>query len=146
MDNDGWSSGFVQRLGILQSGEGLSKAKMARRCGLPPRTLENYFKGRKPSIDALLAISRGMAVDVDWLLGDEPESPQDDTAIVEEVAWQGAKTWLDTIVKAAAQGDPVVEGSLILGIPTAELAGKIAANISQKYRKLRSFKHTRIND
>ena len=66
-----WSEGFRQRLDLIREERGISKAEMARLCGLPPRTLENYFKGHKPGIDALMALSIGLDVSVDWLLGDE---------------------------------------------------------------------------
>lgn len=60
MTNSVWSEGFRHHLAVLQDRYGISKAQMARQCGLPPRTLENYFKGHKPGIEALISLSRGL--------------------------------------------------------------------------------------
>ena len=56
------------RLERLLETEKISKAELARRSGLPSRTVENYFKGHTPSLEALVAISEGNRIPIDALL------------------------------------------------------------------------------
>jgi len=115
MGNDVWSEGFRQRLDLIKEERGISKAEMARLCGLPPRTLENYFKGHKPGIDALMALSRGLDVSVDWLLGDEDWHRTDHADIVSQAVWQAAREYLCDMVRDTSSGKPVIDQGKIYG-------------------------------
>lgn len=140
MGNDVWSEGFRSRLELILLERGISKAEMARRCGLPARTVENYFKGHKPGIDALLALSRGLSLSVDWLLGDEDWHRSDHSELVSEATWQAAKEHLIDIVKDVGSGRPVIEGGKIYGSDPEAFAARIATNATQKYCALLSFR------
>ncbi|WP_081531265.1 helix-turn-helix domain-containing protein [Rhodovulum sp. P5] len=77
MNDSGRPDILVERLHIVQNREGLTIKEMAERCGLPKSSLESYMrvKGpKRPGIDALLAISEGMGVSIDWLVGRSIES------------------------------------------------------------------------
>lgn len=73
MSNEAWVDGFQARLSDLHRRHGISKAELARRADLPPRTVENYFKGQKPSVPALIRLSRALSVDVGYLIGMNPK-------------------------------------------------------------------------
>ncbi len=63
---------LVERLHIVQNREGLTIKEMAERCGIPKSSLESYMRvkgAKRPGIDALIAISTGMEVSIDWLVG-----------------------------------------------------------------------------
>jgi len=68
---------LVERLHTIQYREGLTIKEMAERCGLPKSSLESYMRvkgAKRPGIDALIAISNGMDVSIDWLVGRSIES------------------------------------------------------------------------
>ena len=97
MTNLDWSEGFRARLEVLQIRYGISKAEMARKCGLPSRTLENDFKGHKPGVEALLSISRGLGIDLDWLLGEAPEDKNMVTDFIGEAVYIESRAVLSEI-------------------------------------------------
>jgi len=139
MGNDVWSEGFRQRLDLIKEERGISKAEMARLCGLPPRTLENYFKGHKPGIDALMALSRGLDVSVGWLLGDEDWHRTDHADIVSQAVWQAAREYLCDMVRDTSSGKPVIDQGKIYGSEPEAFAMRIANNATQKYCALLSL-------
>ena len=55
-----------------------SMADFSRHCGIPYRTVRDYaFAGKRPGSDALVAMSRGLGVSIDWLLlGDRSRQPR----------------------------------------------------------------------
>ncbi|WP_081972983.1 helix-turn-helix domain-containing protein [Paracoccus sanguinis] len=117
----------LERLLQLHS---ISKAELARRAGLPSRTVENYFKGHSPSAEALFQISRGMNVPVDWLLGDlvvktAPVS-QEDFDPLKECVVSAAYEILSSHVERGGTLDSENSKSII------ELALKIGSSARQK--------------
>ena len=131
MTNSEWTDGFRSRLSLLLERDGHSKAEMARKCGIPPRTLENYFKGHKPGVEALIAISRGMGVDVDWLLGEKPEEKNMRTDLIGEAAW--------SVLHQFFQGqasEREVEGLRNAGRDPGNLAALLEARIVAQYLSL----------
>ena len=58
-----------------------SKAQLARKAGLPARTVENYFKDNKPSVPPLIAILQALSIDVGWLVGEMPSDNDWQTGI-----------------------------------------------------------------
>lgn len=138
MTNSVWSEGFRNRLLVLQDRYKLSKAEMARQCGLPPRTLENYFKGHKPGVEALIALSRGLCIDIDWLLGEDSSAKNFNTDLVGEAAWKGVNAYLKELVKADASGKVVVSEGKILGKEPGDLAAIVEAKIVAEYIALRA--------
>lgn len=66
------------RLRELQADRGVTLQDMADRSNIPKRSLENYMKlkaAQRPGVDALLAISDGFDVSLDWLVGRETPAP-----------------------------------------------------------------------
>lgn len=63
------ASPFLCRLERIRDERRWSIAEMARHAGLPARTMEGYFRGHKPGLDALVAMARGFGVTLDFLAG-----------------------------------------------------------------------------
>ncbi len=117
------------RLELLLEFHSISKAELARRCDLPSRTVENYFKGHAPSAEALFLISKGMRVPVDWLLGDlfiglEPTSERGDFDPIFECVRAASEELLADYATSLQGNEPATDVS--------SLARKIAANSRQK--------------
>lgn len=62
-DTDGLSVRIRECARIVGGGE-----ELARRTGIPRRTLENYFTGREPQASRLAAIADAAQVSLDWLV------------------------------------------------------------------------------
>ena len=137
MTNSAWAEGFRERLGLLQTRFGFSKAEMARQCGLPARTLENYFKGHKPGVEALIALSRGLGIDIEWLLGEDTEAKNFNTDLVGEAAWNGIYAYSKEMIEVSEAGKRVVEDGKILGREPAKFAAAVEAKIVAEYIALR---------
>jgi len=131
MSNDEWAERFRERLEVLRSRYGFSKAEMARRAGLPPRTLENYFKKQKPSVDAVLALAEGMNVEVHWLLGQE--SKRVPTDLVGEATWITLNRLFTDMIRASERGEVVVSSDTILGQTPGKLAAAMMAKVEKQY-------------
>ncbi len=134
MSNNDWTAHFRERLEVLRSRYDVSKAELARRSGLPPRTVENYFKGQKPSIDALLAIAEGMNVEVHWLLGQDREKVATD--LLGEASWIILNRLLTELIERSKRGENVIEGDRILGWTAGKLAAEVEARVVKQYLTL----------
>lgn len=118
------------RLELLLKLNEISKAELARRCGLPSRTVENYFKGHAPSAEALFLIARGTGFSVDWLLGDlahhmgePPERPNDFDPVHASIKLAAAELLGDYAPRMSHEPPSAFSD---------ELAEKIAVNARQK--------------
>jgi transcriptional regulator with XRE-family HTH domain len=60
-------SDFVRRLKQLQNGRNTSE--FARFLGVKQQTLDNYIKGRKPSVEFIVTLCNKCGKSADWLLG-----------------------------------------------------------------------------
>ena len=139
MNNLDVQRNIQNRLELILEEKSISKAEMARRSKLPSRTVENYFKGHTPSVDALLSLSLGLSVPLDWLLGDlSPDGMEIDTRFIRTVQ-DAAREYLDRMVKVDKSGEQVIRDGTVLGQDTNELAAKIARNAHQKFRYLSVF-------
>ncbi len=138
MSNSEWSEGFCQRLDVLRVRYGFSKAEMARKSGLPTRTFENYFKGHKPGVEALIAISRGLGIDIDWLIGEVTEDKSFNTDMVGEASWIAVKRYLDQIIAVEQTGTKVVQDGKLMGKETGQCAAVVEAMIVAEYVALRT--------
>lgn len=81
MADEASPSELVQRLHQLRISKGMTIQQMAEACGLPKSSLESYMKttgAKRPGIDALIAISNGTKVSIDWLVGrsDKPSQAE----------------------------------------------------------------------
>ncbi len=64
-------SSIAERLRSLRDANGWTVAEMSYRCGVPKRTLEKYMlrsDASLPGYEALIAISKGFGVSLDWLV------------------------------------------------------------------------------
>ncbi|MCA8878617.1 MAG: helix-turn-helix transcriptional regulator [Rhodobacteraceae bacterium] len=138
MSNSDWIEGFVERLTVLQERFGHSKAEMARRCGLPPRTLENYFKGHKPGVEALIAISRGMDVDIDWLIGEATEAKSFNVDMVGEATHRVLVPFLEALVHRVDEGATPIRDGKIFGKNPLAIASELEWRIRDEYAQLRT--------
>lgn len=136
MSNDGWSEGFRERLQVLQDRFGMSKAAMARKCGLPPRTLENYFKGHKPGVEALLSMSRGLGIDIDWLLGEDSATKNFNTDLIGEAVYNSTTRLLDERKKLLDRDHQAVPEE-VYGLPIARFVGQLEREVVTEYLLLR---------
>lgn len=137
MSNDGWSEGFQKRLQVLQDRFGISKAAMARKCGLPPRTMENYFKGHKPGIEALISLSRGLGIDIDWLLGEDSEAKNFNTDLISEAVYNAATSLLRERKQLIARGgEPAADE--VFGLPVDRFVGQLEREVVREYLVLRT--------
>jgi transcriptional regulator with XRE-family HTH domain len=58
-----------ERLKDFIDGKGLSLKDAAARCSIPYRSLQNYCSGKQlPGTDALVKLSDGLDINIDWLL------------------------------------------------------------------------------
>ena len=139
MTIDAWSEGFRTRLEQLVEIYG-SKAEMARRAGLPARTLENYFKGHKPSPQALIALSQGLGADVDWLLGLEPVFGDVGGDLLQDAVISVLHPFLRDLLAAAERGETPVASGRIMG----KSPHRCAVELSSQVRA--AFYETRLRD
>lgn len=137
MPSSAWSEGFRMRLQTLLDRYGISKAEMARRSGLPPRTVENYFKGHTPGVEALISLSRGLGIDLDWLVGEADAAKSFNTDMVGEASWVVIKRFMDELIDHAANGETPVENGRILGKEPGQIAATIEARLVAEYLELR---------
>lgn len=139
MNNSALQSSIQRRLEIILKKKGISKAEMARRSSLPSRTVENYFKGHTPSVDALLALSAGLHMPLDWLLGDlDPQGIPADTRFLRSVQ-DAATEYFELILQVEGERGGVIQSGKILTQEPNKLAAKVARNALQKFQYLSVF-------
>ncbi len=137
MSNSDWTVVFRERLEVLRARYGVSKAELARRTGLPARTLENYFKGQKPSVDALLAISEGTNADLDWLIGTSKEAKGMQTDLIGEATYLVLSRLFTEMTSRQASGDDALADGKVLGMDPARLAARIEEKVVRQFLQLR---------
>lgn len=122
---------LVDRLHMVQNRAGLSIKEMAERCGVPKSSLESYMRlkgdAKRPGIDALIAISRGMNVSIDWLVGRSAESSshtirQRDYALGCFNVVLALLNWLKT--QQEKSPSPILTSDTIAGLDDATIAAR----------------------
>lgn len=131
------TDGFRERLEVLLSRYGVSKAQMAHESGLPSRAVETYFKGHAPGAEALISLSRGLAGDIQWLIGEKDHKSSILTDNVGEASWRVAKDFLEEFVKAEEMKASPIAGGKVLGKEPGQLAATIEARIVARFVALR---------
>lgn len=125
------------RLEILLDQYSISKAELARRANLPSRTVENYFKGYTPSVEALFSLAKGMRVSVDWLLGDV-FSAELSEAKQRATEFQPERECIVAAASEILSAYPPESGQFSYGKTTAELSNMIGVNAYQKLLYVRT--------
>ena len=136
MDNP--QAGFVRSLEWLRDANQWSIAEMARRAGLPKRSRENYFKGHKPGLEALVAMARGFGVTVDFLVGEDTTPPN--AAELEVMIWEASfptvLSLLSRIGHYVQDGRNVFDGRKVFGMAFEDYAGREVEEIRHRFFRI----------
>ena len=69
---------FNERLRHLRDKAGFSQSDLAKKAGLPIRSIQNWEQGqRKPRINVVLSLARALGVPVETLIADVEKGPPD---------------------------------------------------------------------
>lgn len=136
MDNP--RAGFVRSLEWLRDTNQWSIAEMARRAGIPKRSMENYFKGHKPGLDALVSMARGFGVTVDFLVGETKEAHRKDEldVIIWEAAFPTIVSLLSRIGHYVQDGRAVFHGRCVFGDTYEQYADKEVDEIRRRFFRI----------
>lgn len=136
-----------ERLRSLQARHRLTIQEMADRCALPKRSLENYMRSKdpqKPGLDALIAISDGFNVSLDWIIGrsnDGPEKPLEprDYAIC---CYTVVLALLDRLIREQEMGREVIdtEKRTLMAIDPHALAAAAAVDFIEVVNRMKEFR------
>lgn len=137
MSNVELGSQLADRLELLRSRHHLSIAAFARQAGIPARTMENYFKGKLPNVSGLISLSRGLSVDIDWLLGIEPEHGNYAGDIIQDAGWNLFREIAHQILAKHRNGLPIVEGDSVLGMTPEDFAAQYSSRLRMNHVELR---------
>lgn len=130
---------FVQRLEQLRDANQWSIAEMARRAGIPKRSMENYFKGHKPGLDALLSMAKGFGVPVDFLVGNSEASGTNHEALVYEAAYPVILGLVRRISLYVQDGRNVFQDGTVFSMPLDKYADEEARDIVRRFAKMAAF-------
>jgi transcriptional regulator with XRE-family HTH domain len=130
---------FVRRLEQLRDANQWSIAEMARRADLPKRSMENYFKGHKPGLDALVSMARGFAVPVDFLVGHTSPTGAQIEKIVYEAALPTILSVVRTIGLYVAEGRQVFKDETVFSVPVERYADEEAREVVRRFTS--TFRH-----
>lgn len=127
---------FVRRLEQLRDANQWTIAEMARRAELPKRSMENYFKGHKPGLDALVSMARGFAVPVDFLVGHtSPTGAQ-----IERIVYEAALPTILSVVRRiglyVAEGRQVYKDETVFSVPPERYADEEAQEVVRRFSSM----------
>lgn len=81
-DESGLSNPLADRLNQLIKTKGITKAKMAKICGVTPQSVNNWFVRGTIGKDSAMLLAKKLDVSVAWILGNEHASQnQSDEAL-----------------------------------------------------------------
>lgn len=109
---------------------------MARRAGLPTRSMENYFKGHKPGLDALVSMSRGFGVPVDFLVGRAPLSSSQMETMVYEAVYPTILSMIRRIGHYSTEGRAVFKSETVFSMPFDEYAREEAQEVVRRFASI----------
>lgn len=132
MPNQERATVIAERLEFLRDTNQLS-VEMARRAGLPKRSMDNYFKGQKPGYDALIAIADAFRVPIDWLAGRRELDKGQIEEIVRVAARHELLFLLESMMKKEADGAPLFTDAKVAGHTSLEdYADRVAGDIMRR--------------
>lgn len=130
---------FVRRLEQLRDGNQWSIAEMARQADLPKRSMENYFKGHKPGLDALVRMARGFGVTVDFLVGHGSPSGTQVERIVYEAAFPTILSIVRRVGFYTSDGRQVFKDDKVFSVPLDLYADEEAREVVRRFSSM--FRH-----
>lgn len=128
MTNKAGASILADRLQLARVRRGMTIQQMADACGLPKSTLESYMRAKspkRPGLDALISISDGLGVSLDWLVGRSDENfsrnlTKKDYAIA---AFSAAISVLNEVIELQKENsEPIIKGNRIAGKEVYDMA------------------------
>lgn len=135
---------FVRSLEQLRDANQWSIAEMARRADLPKRSMENYFKGHKPGLDALVSMAKGFGVTVDFLTGHGAPSGAQVETVVFEAAYPTILSGVRRIAFYTTQGRKVFEDGTVFSVPFERYAEEEAQEVVRRFSSI--FRHIQNTD
>lgn len=128
------------RLRALRDDNGLTVADMAERTGIPKRTLDKYMLRSNPSLpgfDALISLSKGLGVSLDWLVFGEEFSSEGVELLSNMAATKTALMVFETFMHAHANGKrPLVDGEELFGLTPEEWADAFGCYVGDAAKAL----------
>jgi transcriptional regulator with XRE-family HTH domain len=132
--------GFAARLRDLRDRNGWTVADMAERTGIPKQTLDKYLLRQNPSLpgfDALVALSKGLGVSLDWLVLGSAAISEATELLVRRCADEVAQLHFETILREHLAGErPVFDGERILTLTPEEWSASLAYRAGERAREL----------
>lgn len=127
---------FVRSLAQLRDAHQWSIAEMARRAGLPKRSMENYFKGHKPGLDALVSMSQGFGVTVDFLVGRTPALGTSMETMVYEASYPTILSLVRRVGHYVSSGRLIFKDETIFSEPYDQYARKEAQEVVERFASI----------
>ncbi|MCU0912419.1 MAG: helix-turn-helix domain-containing protein [Rhodobacteraceae bacterium] len=128
------------RLRALREENGWTVADMAERTGIPKRTLEKYMLrtgGSLPGLDALVSLSRGLGVSLDWLVFGEEIAGETMELVATRAAAEVSAALFETLVREHRErGASIVQGEEVLRLTVDEWSLWIGETVGEKAREL----------
>ena len=131
---------LAYRLRLLRDRRGWTVVDMAERTGIPKRTLDKYMlrsKANLPGFDALVALSKGLGVSLDWLVFGAEFMSKGSELLATMAATQISQQYFETLLRSDASGErPVFDGEEILGLSPEEWAADLGWRTGEKAKEL----------
>lgn len=130
-----YAEGFSRRLRELRNRNDWTVQEMAERSGVPKRTLDKYMQKENPAqpgLDAIVMISKGLGVSLDWLLMGAETTATAQSALTRVSAYAAALPFMEAIL-ALKNGGLLGDDKETLGGDTAKgWAWRIAEEAGKK--------------
>jgi transcriptional regulator with XRE-family HTH domain len=133
------ASDLAQRLRTLRDRERWTVADMAYKTGIPKRTLDKYMlrEGASlPGFEAVLALSQGLGVSLDWLLLGEERSAELSALLANHASTEAGKTIFEGLHRFAREGTPALDGEMLFGLHPEVWAAELGARIAEVAKEL----------
>lgn len=134
------ASDLAARLRMLRQKNGWTTVEMSYRCGLPKRTLEKYMLrdgASLPGFDALVSMSKGFGVSLDWLVFGSEAAGETVQLLVNRCASEAGQTVFETLLRYFKSGElPAFSGEQILNLSVEEWASVVGNEAAKKAREL----------
>ena len=138
---------LASRLRALRDRQGWTVSDMAERTGIPKRTLDKYMLrsgANHPGFDALLSISKGLGVSLDWLVFGSDFVSEGSELLAAMAAEVTSQQYFELILRYHHSGErPVVDGEEILGLTPEDWASDMGSRVGAKAKELASRGITR---
>ncbi|WP_457650337.1 helix-turn-helix domain-containing protein [Profundibacter sp.] len=131
---------IATRLRYLRDANGWTVAEMSYRCGLPKRTLEKYMlrsNASLPGYEALIAISKGFGVSLDWLVFGSDIAGEMVELVADRCAASASLPVFDALLRYHREGSrKIFSNEEILGLSIEEWAAQIGSEAGEIAKKL----------